>query len=90
MPDPIELEHHILVYISEPVYLEYLAPSDDDIPFEDQPLPADTSPAALSPGYVSDSDSKKDPEESPINYATDVNDDEDKEESSEDDDDEEE
>ncbi|GJW70951.1 hypothetical protein Tco_0127868 [Tanacetum coccineum] len=31
-------------------YPEYLAPSDDDILVEDQPLPADASPAALSPG----------------------------------------
>ncbi|GKB15972.1 hypothetical protein Tco_0849895 [Tanacetum coccineum] len=30
---------------------------------EDQPLPADASPVALSPGYVADSDSEEDPEE---------------------------
>ncbi|GJV47371.1 hypothetical protein Tco_1437583 [Tanacetum coccineum] len=91
MPDPMELEHHIPVYVPEPVYPEYLAPSDDDIPVKDQPLPTNTSPAALLPGYVVDSDLKKDLEESPIYYATDVDDDEDKEEeSSEDDDDEEE
>nr|GEU89297.1 hypothetical protein [Tanacetum cinerariifolium] len=33
-------------------YLEYLAPSNDDIPMKDQPLPTDASPVALSPGYV--------------------------------------
>nr|GFD17576.1 hypothetical protein [Tanacetum cinerariifolium] len=35
---------------------------------EDQPLPAEASPTALSPGYVVDSDSKKDekdPKEDP-------------------------
>ncbi|GJV44930.1 hypothetical protein Tco_1429466 [Tanacetum coccineum] len=79
------------MYVSEPVYSKYLALSGDYILVEDQPLPAAASPAALSPGYVVDSDLKKDLEESPIYYATDVDDDEDKEEeSSEDDDDEEE
>ncbi|GJT30942.1 hypothetical protein Tco_0911217 [Tanacetum coccineum] len=68
-------------------YPEYLAPSDDDIPVEDQPLPADASPATLSPGYVADSD----PEEDSIDYVANVDDDEEEEEkSSEDDDDEEE
>ncbi|GKD74664.1 hypothetical protein Tco_1332946, partial [Tanacetum coccineum] len=56
VPDPEELEHHIPVYVSEPVYPEYLAPSDDDIPVEDQPLSADASSTTLSPGYVADSD----------------------------------
>ncbi|GKE68735.1 hypothetical protein Tco_1526807 [Tanacetum coccineum] len=38
-------------YVPGPEYPEYLAPSDDDIPVEDQPLPTDASPIALSPGY---------------------------------------
>ncbi|GJU48637.1 hypothetical protein Tco_1218192 [Tanacetum coccineum] len=85
--DPMELEHHIPVYVSEPVYSKYLAPSDDYILVEDQPLPAAASPAALSLGYVANSD----PEEDPIDYAADDDDDdEEEEESSEDDDDEEE
>ncbi|GJR65685.1 putative reverse transcriptase domain-containing protein [Tanacetum coccineum] len=91
--DPMELEHHILVYVLEPDYSEYLAPSDDDIPVEDQPLPADASPTALSPGYMADSDPDEDPEEDPIDYVADVDDDEEEEEeesSKEDDDDEEE
>ncbi|GKE21391.1 hypothetical protein Tco_1432903, partial [Tanacetum coccineum] len=33
--------------------------------YEDQPLPADASHVALSPGYVADSDSEEDPEEDP-------------------------
>ncbi|GJR32310.1 hypothetical protein Tco_1108542 [Tanacetum coccineum] len=69
------------VYIPEIVYPEYLAPSDDDIPVEDQPLPADASPAALSPGYVAYSD----PEEDHVVCPADEGDDDD-----EDDDDEEE
>nr|GFA05679.1 hypothetical protein [Tanacetum cinerariifolium] len=35
---------------------------------KDQPLPADASPTALSPGYVVDSDDEKDPKEDPADY----------------------
>ncbi|GKC40441.1 hypothetical protein Tco_1052825 [Tanacetum coccineum] len=44
-------------------YPEYLVPSEDEAPIEDQPLPADASPVALSPGYVPDSDPEEDLEE---------------------------
>nr|GFC25595.1 hypothetical protein [Tanacetum cinerariifolium] len=37
-------------------YSQYLAPSDDDLPANDQPLPDDASPTALSPGYIADSE----------------------------------
>ncbi|GKA06726.1 hypothetical protein Tco_0685950 [Tanacetum coccineum] len=83
-------------YVPAPEYPEYVAPSNDEIPVEDQPLPADASPTAQSPGYVADSDpSKEDPEEDldedPADYpANGGDDDDDDEESSEDDDDEEE
>ncbi|GJT01304.1 hypothetical protein Tco_0822473 [Tanacetum coccineum] len=46
-----------------PKYPEYLVPSEDEAPMENQPLPANASPAALSPGYVPDSDPEEDPEE---------------------------
>nr|GEY40127.1 putative reverse transcriptase domain-containing protein [Tanacetum cinerariifolium] len=46
-------------YVSEPEYPEYLAPSDDEAPLEDQPLHADASPIALSLEYVADSDPKR-------------------------------
>ncbi|GJY59369.1 hypothetical protein Tco_0459261 [Tanacetum coccineum] len=59
-PSPVEIP-----YIPEPEYPEYLVPSEDEAPMEDQPLPADASPAALSPGYVPDSDPDEDPEEDP-------------------------
>ncbi|GKE70808.1 hypothetical protein Tco_1528880, partial [Tanacetum coccineum] len=36
---------------------------DDEAPWEDQPLPVDASPVALSPGYVADSNPEEDPEE---------------------------
>nr|GFC81175.1 hypothetical protein [Tanacetum cinerariifolium] len=57
-PSPIEIP-----YVPEPEYPEYLAPSDDEAPLEDQPLPADASPTAASPGYMTDSDPEEDPEE---------------------------
>nr|GFB06503.1 hypothetical protein [Tanacetum cinerariifolium] len=59
-PSPIEIP-----YVPEPEYLEYLAPSDDEAPLEDQPLPDDASPITASPDYVADSDLKEDPEEDP-------------------------
>ncbi|GJT80335.1 putative reverse transcriptase domain-containing protein [Tanacetum coccineum] len=40
-------------------------------PIEDQPLPADASPTALSPGYVLDSDIEDDSEEEHADYPTD-------------------
>nr|GEV38211.1 putative reverse transcriptase domain-containing protein [Tanacetum cinerariifolium] len=52
-------------YVPEPEYREYLAPSDDETPLDDQLLPVDASPIAASPGYVADSDPEKDPEEDP-------------------------
>nr|GFB85814.1 hypothetical protein [Tanacetum cinerariifolium] len=60
-PSPIEIP-----YVLEPKYPEYLAPSDDEAPLEDQPLPADASPTAASPGYMTDSDPEEDPEEEPF------------------------
>nr|GEX43480.1 reverse transcriptase domain-containing protein [Tanacetum cinerariifolium] len=61
MPGP---EHPLLpVYVHEPEYPKYLVPSEDEAPMEDQPLPADALPVALSPGYIADSDLEEDPEE---------------------------
>nr|GEV44924.1 putative reverse transcriptase domain-containing protein [Tanacetum cinerariifolium] len=59
-PSPVEIP-----YVPEPEYPEYLAPSDNKAPLEDQPLPADASPIAASPDYVADSDPKEDLEEDP-------------------------
>ncbi|GKA68903.1 hypothetical protein Tco_0768820 [Tanacetum coccineum] len=58
-------------YVPEPEYPEYFAPSDSEAPLEDQPLPAEASPTALSPGYVTDSDPNEDPEEDPEEDHTD-------------------
>nr|GEV32220.1 hypothetical protein [Tanacetum cinerariifolium] len=65
-PSPIEVP-----YVPEPEYPEYLAPSDDEAPLEDQPLPADASPIAASSDYVADSDPEEDPKEDPEDDQTD-------------------
>ncbi|GJW87808.1 hypothetical protein Tco_0163148 [Tanacetum coccineum] len=79
-PDPMELEDHVPVYVLELAYPEYLAPSNDEIPMEDQPLPDDASPIALSPGYMADSDleeDEEDPKEDPADSPTDGGDNDD-------------
>nr|GEW01998.1 reverse transcriptase domain-containing protein [Tanacetum cinerariifolium] len=59
-PSPVEIP-----YVPEPEYPEYLEPSDDEAPLEDQPLPTDALPIATSPYYVADSDPNEDLEENP-------------------------
>ncbi|GJV95003.1 hypothetical protein Tco_1546580 [Tanacetum coccineum] len=56
---------------------EYLVPFDARAPLEDQPLPVDASPIALSPCYVADSDLEEDPEEDHVDYPADGGDDDD-------------
>ncbi|GKE66531.1 hypothetical protein Tco_1520692, partial [Tanacetum coccineum] len=56
------LEEPEQVYVTEPEYPEYLVPSDAEAPMEDQPLPMDASPRALSPGYIADSESGEEQE----------------------------
>ncbi|GKF58043.1 hypothetical protein Tco_0171580 [Tanacetum coccineum] len=56
VPDPIELDEHVSVYVLEPEHPEYHAPSDDDIQVEGQPYANDASPTVESPGYIADSD----------------------------------
>ncbi|GJU11177.1 hypothetical protein Tco_1133573 [Tanacetum coccineum] len=68
-PSPIEIPYVPEPEYLEPEYLEYLVPSEDEAPMEDQPLPADASPATLSPGYVPDSDLEEDPEEDSKEHA---------------------
>ncbi|GJR27981.1 reverse transcriptase domain-containing protein [Tanacetum coccineum] len=62
-------------YVSRLEYPEYLAPSDEEVPVEDQPYAVADSPIALSPGYVADSDPEEDPEEDskdgPVDYPAD-------------------
>nr|GEX84098.1 putative reverse transcriptase domain-containing protein [Tanacetum cinerariifolium] len=81
VPDPMELDEHVPVYVLELEYLEYHAPSDDDIQVEDQPYANDASPTAEPPGYIADSDSmEEDPEEDPSEEHEPGDDDEDPEE----------
>nr|GEU89275.1 hypothetical protein [Tanacetum cinerariifolium] len=65
-PSPIEIP-----YVPEPEYPKYLAPSDDEAPLEDQPLPADASTIAASPDYVADSDPEEDPKDDQADYPAD-------------------
>ncbi|GJR68098.1 hypothetical protein Tco_0014163 [Tanacetum coccineum] len=85
-PSPVEVP-----YVPEPEYPEYLVPSDAEEPLEDQPLPTDASPIALSPGYVTNFDPDEDPEEDPeeehANFPADGGDDDDEPSDDDDDDD---
>ncbi|GKD10518.1 hypothetical protein Tco_1190203 [Tanacetum coccineum] len=66
VPDPMELDEHVPVYVPEP---EHHVPSDDDIQVEDQPYAEDASPTAESPGYIADSDSmEEDTDADSIDY----------------------
>nr|GEV14392.1 reverse transcriptase domain-containing protein [Tanacetum cinerariifolium] len=60
LPDPIELDEHVPVYVPKPEYLEYLKPPANDIFVEDQPHTNDDVPTALSLGYIADSDLEED------------------------------
>nr|GEW30180.1 putative reverse transcriptase domain-containing protein [Tanacetum cinerariifolium] len=63
LPDPIELDEHVPVYVPKPKYPEYLEPLANDIVVEDQPHADDAVPMALSPSYITDSDPEEDLEE---------------------------
>ncbi|GJW11674.1 hypothetical protein Tco_1577501 [Tanacetum coccineum] len=81
-PSPVEVP-----YVPEPEYPGYLVPYDDEAPMEDQPLPIDASPTALSPGYVADSNPEEDPEEDHADYPANGGDGDDKPFDDDDDDD---
>ncbi|GKG07608.1 hypothetical protein Tco_0330577, partial [Tanacetum coccineum] len=72
VPDPIKLDLHVPVYVSEPEHPEYHAPLDDDIQVEDQPYADDASPTAELPGHIADSESM---EEDSIDYPDEPEDD---------------
>ncbi|GJW63788.1 ribonuclease H-like domain-containing protein [Tanacetum coccineum] len=85
-PSPIDVT--IILDLITP---KYLAPSDAEAPLEDQPLAADASPTALSPGYMADSDPdedlEEDPEEDHTDYPADRGDGDDEPSDDDDDDD---
>nr|GEU43801.1 hypothetical protein [Tanacetum cinerariifolium] len=87
-PDYVPNPEHSpsLVYLPDPEYPEYLVLSEDEAPIEDQPLPADALPIALSTSYAVDSDLEENPEKDHANYPADGRDGDD-EPSDEDDDD---
>ncbi|GJQ92056.1 hypothetical protein Tco_0003195 [Tanacetum coccineum] len=77
VPDPIELDEHVPVYVPEPEHLEYYAPSDDDIQVEDQPYADDVSLTAESPRYIVDPNSmEEDTDKDSIDYPDEPEDDE--------------
>nr|GFB01151.1 hypothetical protein [Tanacetum cinerariifolium] len=85
VPDPMELDEHVPVYVLEPKQPKYHAPSYNEIQVEDQPHVDDASPTAESPGYMADSDlmgedDDEDLEENPSKEHEPKDDDEDPEE----------
>nr|GEW24116.1 hypothetical protein [Tanacetum cinerariifolium] len=101
VPGPKEPEQAPLSpdYVPGPEYHEYLVPSDEEVPIEDQPYVVADSPIALSPGYIVESDLEEDlkdkSKDGPTNYSVDegdgdVDDDDDDDDDSFDDDEEEE
>ncbi|GJU52817.1 hypothetical protein Tco_1226531 [Tanacetum coccineum] len=69
VPDPMELDEHVPVYVLELEHPEYHAPSADDIQVEDQPYADGVSPTAESSRYHADSDSmEEDSDEDSIDY----------------------
>ncbi|GKC50304.1 hypothetical protein Tco_1073049, partial [Tanacetum coccineum] len=72
VPDPVELDGHVQLYVPEPEHPEYHVPSDDDMQVEDQPYADDASTTAESPGYIADSESI---EEDSIDYPDEPEDD---------------
>ncbi|GJR27820.1 putative reverse transcriptase domain-containing protein [Tanacetum coccineum] len=73
VPGPEELEQAPLWpdYVSGPEFPEYLAPSDEEVPVEDQPYVVADSPIALFPGYITDSDPEEDLEDESEDGSTD-------------------
>ncbi|GKC64805.1 hypothetical protein Tco_1097403 [Tanacetum coccineum] len=73
VPSPEEPEQALLSpdYVSGPEYPNYLAPSDEEVPVEDQPYVVADSPIALSPGYVADSYPEEDSKDGLVDYPVD-------------------
>nr|GEV06929.1 hypothetical protein [Tanacetum cinerariifolium] len=83
VPDPMELDEHVPVYVLEPEHPEYHVPSDDDMQVEDQSYANNALSITKSPGHIIDSESM---EEDSIDYPDEPKDgDEDPEEDPEED-----
>ncbi|GJW13515.1 hypothetical protein Tco_0017648 [Tanacetum coccineum] len=72
VPNPIELDEHVPVYVPKPEHPEYHVSTDDDIQVEDQPYADDALPTAESPGHIANSESMK---EDSIDYSDEPEDD---------------
>ncbi|GJU15045.1 hypothetical protein Tco_1143011 [Tanacetum coccineum] len=83
VPGPEEPEQAPLLpdYVPGPEYPEYLAPSNEEVLFEDQTYATADSPIALSLGHIADPDPEEDLEDEledgPTNYPADGGDDDD-------------
>ncbi|GKF83591.1 hypothetical protein Tco_0245247, partial [Tanacetum coccineum] len=61
---PMFIQAHDPDYVPEPIYPEYIPLEDEHMLLaKEQPLPPADSQTAESPGYVTESDPEKDPEE---------------------------
>nr|GEY71897.1 hypothetical protein [Tanacetum cinerariifolium] len=77
----------MVAYInSEPWKFQEAFDKELESPMEDQPLPTNTSPTALLPGYINDSNPEED-EEDPVDYPANRGDNDDNESSDDDNDD---
>ncbi|GJR97807.1 hypothetical protein Tco_0269981 [Tanacetum coccineum] len=71
------MSHQMMTTIDDDVRrLKWTRTSDEELEelMKDQPLSADASPTALSPGYIADSnpeEDKEDPEEDPADHPAD-------------------
>nr|GFC61340.1 hypothetical protein [Tanacetum cinerariifolium] len=82
--EPMFIQPHDPDYVPEPMYPEYIPLEDEHVlSAKEQSLPPVDSPTAESPGYIAESDPKKDPEEytddksedGPVDYPMDRRDD---------------
>nr|GEX00734.1 reverse transcriptase domain-containing protein [Tanacetum cinerariifolium] len=63
VPDPMELDEHVPVYVTEPKHPEYHAPSDDDIQVEDDDEDPKEDPSEENEPEDDDEDLEEDPNE---------------------------
>nr|GEY91460.1 hypothetical protein [Tanacetum cinerariifolium] len=63
VPDPMELDEHVPVYVAEPEHPEYHAPSDDDIQVEDDDEDPKKDPSEEHEPEDDDEDPEEDPNE---------------------------
>nr|GEV77954.1 putative reverse transcriptase domain-containing protein [Tanacetum cinerariifolium] len=61
VPDPMELDEHVPVYVLEPKHPEYHAPSDDDIQVEDDDKDLEDDPSEEHEPEDDDEDPEEDP-----------------------------